>query len=177
MSVQFDLPKIQSETAEGQIAELRSYLWQFVEKLNYVFNYIDTGAASSSGTELQTSSGGFSGVGETDLTPTGRSGDSVANVSDSGGWLVRRWSSGFKDVYTFIDVKNEDVSVGKTFTVTLPSGIEVGKIVGVSASFNGNDYFEVLTRFRYKTCYVRLRPFQQGAIATGRIYLHIALKA
>lgn len=45
MSVDIRLPNINADTPEGQIAQMRSYLYQFSEQLNWALNHIESGAA------------------------------------------------------------------------------------------------------------------------------------
>ena len=42
MSVELRLPNINSETPEGQLSQIRSYLYQFAEELNWALNTLSS---------------------------------------------------------------------------------------------------------------------------------------
>ncbi len=46
MSVELRLPNINSETPEGQLSQIRSYLYQFAEELNWALNTLSTSEES-----------------------------------------------------------------------------------------------------------------------------------
>ena len=50
MNIEFKIPNINAPTVEGQIAQIRSYLFQLAEQLNYSFNVIDDSAESNKST-------------------------------------------------------------------------------------------------------------------------------
>ena len=54
MSVELRLPNINSETPEGQLSQIRSYLYQFAEELNWALNTLST--AEESKEVIQTTS-------------------------------------------------------------------------------------------------------------------------
>lgn len=107
MSMNFDLPRITAADPEGQVAELRSYIWQLVEKLNYAFNYIDLDEAASSGQVLQTESGGYSGTGGAD-DKEGTTKDFVQEIKSIavGNWsgIMRVWKSGLREAWLKVPV-------------------------------------------------------------------------
>ena len=57
MGVDLRLPNITATTTEGQISQMRSYIMQLAEQLNWAFNSISNGETMSSYKETQASSG------------------------------------------------------------------------------------------------------------------------
>ncbi len=48
MGIDIRLPNITATTAEGQLVQMRSYLYQFAEQLNWALNNLETGGTSTS---------------------------------------------------------------------------------------------------------------------------------
>ena len=61
MSIDFQLPNISAPTTEGQVAQIRGYLFQFVEKMKWALETLESSAANN-GIILET--GGSSGASE-----------------------------------------------------------------------------------------------------------------
>lgn len=61
MSIDFQLPNISAPTTEGQVAQIRGYLFQFVEKMKWALETLESSAANN-GIILET--GGPSGASE-----------------------------------------------------------------------------------------------------------------
>lgn len=49
MSIDIRLPNINAETEAGQLAQIRSYLYQFAEQLKWALNTLETGSTGASG--------------------------------------------------------------------------------------------------------------------------------
>lgn len=134
MSLNFDLPRIAATDPAGQIAELRSYIWQLTEKLNYAFNYIDLDEAASSGQVLQTESGGYSGTGE------GQVRDTVTSLQPFIGATytaqVRTWSSGLKEAFLKTTTQTFEVAHQHGAHYDMPTAFA---FTPLPPGFNGNN--------------------------------------
>jgi len=146
MSLNFELPRITTENPDGQLAEVRSYLWQLVEKLNYAFNFIDIDGEKAQ----QTASGGFSGTGGGAADE--KTIDYVTETSTFNGGnytaVVRTWKSGFREAYiktagtefqTPRQVGNSWVMNVALQLTPLPPGFTKSNLVACSASLAGNN--------------------------------------
>lgn len=60
MNIDIRLPNINADTEAGQLAQIRSYLYQFAEQLKWALNTLDTGSAGDSGSASTPTAGSAS---------------------------------------------------------------------------------------------------------------------
>lgn len=118
MSVNFELPRITADDPGGQLAQMRSYLWQLVEKLNYAFNYIDIDGEKEPASEVKKS-----------IAPDGVTVSSVQTFNGTNyKATVRTWSNGLKEAFIKTEQSSFELTTQRGSLWTMPSAYQLSPL-------------------------------------------------